>query len=124
MEIKQGMTIVISKWKAKEIAEAAGFTRPHFAMDVLKVERETERAIQLTMRLSAQRTTHCGVCGIRLTNPESVTAGIGPICAEKSGVSFSGTSLAELSEALKTTREVTSWLPKSAIKERFKGEAV
>jgi hypothetical protein len=34
-------------------------------------------------KLYASETGECGVCGAELTNPESVAAKIGPICAQK-----------------------------------------
>lgn len=30
-----------------------------------------------------KQTAHCGVCGIQLTDPDSIERGIGPICAQK-----------------------------------------
>lgn len=29
------------------------------------------------------QTAHCGVCGIQLTDPDSIARGIGPVCAQK-----------------------------------------
>lgn len=118
-DLRPGKIIVVSRWKADEIAKAAGLTRPHFGMEILKVERETAAAVQLTVKLSAQRTTHCCVCGIALTNPESVANGIGPVCAENHGISYGTRSLEELADKLKSTTPVTAWLPKRAIKKVF-----
>lgn len=115
--IKSGQCIRVSKGFAKEIAERAGLTRPHYVMEVIACESETERAYKLRLKLSAHRTTHCCICGLLLTNAESVSAGIGPICAEKVSVSFSTNALQELSSQLKTTQEVSTWIPKRAIKE-------
>ena len=33
----------------------------------------------------ARESKHCGVCNRELTNPESIEAGIGPVCAERNG---------------------------------------
>lgn len=113
-----GDVLRVSKWLAHELARKAGLARPHFVVEVVRVEAETPKAYKLDVRLSAQRTSVCSICGIKLTNAESVTNGIGPICAEKVGVGYSGASLEELAEKLKTTAVVNTWVPKGAIKER------
>jgi hypothetical protein len=114
--LNPGQVIQVTKWAAKKFAAQAGYTRPHFAFEIIKVEAETPKAFRLTVKLTAQRTSFCCVCGLGLSNPASVTAGIGPICAEKSGVSFGAGSLEELAERLKVTVAVTDWIPKAAIK--------
>ncbi len=114
--IEGGTVIVLKKYFAHELAQQAGCVRPHYAFEVVKVQAETEKAYRLTLKLTAQRTTHCSVCGIKLTNKSSVSTGIGPICAEKWGIPQ---TLKDLADKLQTTVEVTSWLPKTAIKERF-----
>lgn len=118
--ISVGEHIRLNKWMAHEVARKAGLTKPHFVMEVLAVHRETPDAYLLDLKLSAQRTSHCCICGLKLTNKSSVVAGIGPICAEKWGVSFDGHATDELNEKLKTIQVVQKqWLPKSAIKERI-----
>lgn len=117
--IAVGTIIVVGRYKAKQLAEQAGLVRPHFAFEVLKVEAETERAYKLTLKCTAQRTTYCSVCGLHLTNPESVTNGIGPICAENWGLSGGSGSLEELAAKLMVSRAVSAWIPKAAIKDRI-----
>jgi hypothetical protein len=114
--LKPEQVIQVTKWAAHKVAETAGLTRPHFALKVIQVLAETERAIQLEVRLTASRTSFCCICGLKLTNAESVIAGIGPICSGRTGVSFSQSSLAELEQQLLTTQNVTTWLPKRAVK--------
>ena len=116
--LKSGDIINVSRWLAKEVGEKAGLTRSHYTLEVVKVDAETDRAYKATLMLSGQRMGRCGICGLALTDPKSVTAGIGPICAEKVGVSFTEGSLEELKEQLRTTRTVNTWFPKSAIKEK------
>lgn len=36
----------------------------------------------------AKTTSKCGVCNTKLTDPKSITAGIGPVCAKKYGYSI------------------------------------
>lgn len=116
--ITPGTVIIVGKWLAEKIGREAGYHRAHHALEVVKVEAETERAYKLTVKLSAQRTSHCCVCGLSLTNAASVAAGIGPICAEKSGVSMGEGSLDGIAEKLRVTVQVSTWLPKKSIKER------
>lgn len=115
--LKAGSTLILRKFLAKRVATDLGLTRPHPAVDVVAVKGETAKAYRAVIKLSAQRTTYCGCCGLHLENPESVAAGIGPICAEKYGISFGSSSLDELAEMLKTTGECEVWLPKSQIKD-------
>lgn len=123
--IEPGTVIMVSRWSAEEISRKAGLTNtfgkvtPHFAFEVVEVLGETDRAYRLKLKFSAQRTTHCCRCGIELTNPESVTMGIGPICAEKAGVGGTGAPLEVLRERLQAVAQVETWIPKAAVKKRF-----
>lgn len=116
---KAGDILLLKRWGAKVLAQNAGVVRPHFVVEVLETLAETPKAVRLRLRLSAQRTSHCGICGIALTNPHSVDAGIGPICAGRAGVSYGEKSLDELAEQLREVGEVETWLPAGAIKEKL-----
>lgn len=48
------------------------------------MERLNENPKEASL-LFGRETEHCGVCGRELTRPESREAGIGPVCAEKTG---------------------------------------
>ena len=112
-----GETLIVSKFLAHKIGQQTGLTRPHFAIEVLAVSGESEKAYKIKAKLSAQRTSHCCVCGKELTNPASVAAGIGPIC----GGYYEVENLEQLAEKLRTVEAVVDmWIPKSQIKERFK----
>jgi hypothetical protein len=113
-----GEVIILSKFAAQRVAQAAGCARPHRAFEVLEVKAETAKAYLARVKLSAQRTSHCGICGIALTTPDSVAAGIGPVCAEKNSLPYGGNSLEALAEMLSVTTEATAWIAKSTIKER------
>jgi hypothetical protein len=115
-------SILLTKGIAREVANKAGLTKPFYVFDVLKVLDETPKAYKLVLKASGQRTSHCGACGLGLTNAESVAAGIGPICADRYGVGFGATALEELRVKLMTTREVETWIPKSCIKQRTEKE--
>lgn len=111
-----GETLIVSKFFARIIGQTCGLNRPHYAIEVLEVQAESQKAYKVKGRLSAQRTSHCCVCGLTLTNPSSVLAGIGPICADKYGVETTEELHAKLLTEFKAT--VETWIPKSQIKER------
>ncbi len=111
---KVGQVLIVGKFHAGRIAREAGYKHPHHALKIEEVHAETERAILVSVQLTAQRTPYCGCCGQTLTNPASIAAGIGPICAEKTGLEE--ISLAALDAALRSAHKVQTWIPKSAIK--------
>jgi len=117
-DLKPGAVLVLSKFIATKVAQQAGYTRAHRAVEVVSVEAETAKAYLATVKLTARRTSHCGICGLTLENPESIAAGIGPICAEKYGVPYGGASLEAVAALLQTTASVKTWIPKRSIKER------
>jgi hypothetical protein len=116
--IKEGEKIIVSKWAANKVAREAGCTFPHFGLEVVKVLDETEKAYKLEVKLAAMRTSRCCVCGLKLTNAQSVEEGIGPICADRWNI-LKGDALKQLAEKLREFRNVTTWLPKSTVKERL-----
>lgn len=118
--LKNNSIILLSKFIGIQIASNAGLTKPFYLFEVVKVEAETEKAYKATLKMTAQRTSHCGQCGIRLTNEKSVAAGIGPICAERLGIPYGEDSLTELKKLLLTKKEVSTWIPKKCIKEIIK----
>jgi hypothetical protein len=112
-----GEVLIVTKFFAHIIGKQTGLTRPHFAVEVVAVEAETEKAYKVQVKLSAQRTSHCCVCGKTLTNPRSVAAGIGPIC----GGYYEVDNLEALAEKLRTVEATANlWIPKGQIKERKK----
>jgi hypothetical protein len=52
-----------------------------------------------------KKTGSCGCCGRTLTDPVSVAAGIGPVCAENFGFSYLRDAAAEELEAAKAAEE-------------------
>ncbi len=111
-----GTILVVSKFLAHRLEEELRLNRPHFALEVTEVQAETEKAYKVRAKLTAHRTNHCCVCGLKLTNSVSVLAGIGPICADRWEVSTTEELQAKLATEYKT--EVNLWVPKSQIKER------
>lgn len=122
--IAVGEIIRVNKTFAKRIGEAGGLTRAHFVFEVTDVFGETAKAYRVKLKAKSQRSGHCCVCGLALTNPESVTNGIGPDCGDGYQLDWKNDkdALTQLSEKLAVYSEVETWLPKSAIKERLKNE--
>lgn len=119
---KPGEVLIVGKFHARRIADESGYKHAHHALKIVEIHHETEKAILVTVKLTAQRTPYCGCCGQTLTNKASIAAGIGPICAEKTGLSE--ISLAALDAALRDTRVVKTWIPKSGIKSVANDEAM
>lgn len=111
-----GTVLTVSKFLGYIIGRHYGLNRPHFAIEVLEVQAETERAYKVRCRISAHRTSFCSVCGKSLSNPVSVVNGIGPICADRYGVSTTEELQAMFATEYKAELEL--WVPKSQIKER------
>lgn len=119
--IKPGEVIRINKFLAKKIGHESGLNKAHFVMDVIEVKDETPKAYLLKVKMSAQRSGHCCICGLKLDNPESITNGIGPVCGDGYQLNWKSDRdvLTQLSEKLMVAQIVETWLPKSAIKERL-----
>lgn len=112
--IKAGQSLMLTKFWANKIGKEAGLNRAHFLVEVVDVIAETQKAYQLTIKMSSKRTSHCSVCGRTLTDAYSVTNGVGPICAKKYGVG----NAEDLNTKLQlVSTNVTTWLPKMAIKQ-------
>lgn len=117
--IKPGQLVLLTRGWARKLASKAGHIRPHFIFEVVEVLNETEKAYQLKLKMSAQRTSCCSICGLALTDPQSVVAGIGPICAERLGLPHGDASLSQLEMVLNQMAVVETWMPKMAIKKKF-----
>lgn len=120
--LSAGEVVRVNKFHAKRIGEEAGLTRAHFVFEVTQVVSETAAAYKVKLKAKSQRSGHCCICGLPLSNPESVTHGIGPVCGDGYRLDWSSDkdALTQLSEKLAIYSEVTTYLPKSAIKERLK----
>lgn len=116
--IKPGTVVVVSKFIANRIAEKAGHARAYRAFEVIEVEGETEKAYRAKVRFTARRTSHCGICGLSLENPDSIAAGVGPVCADNYGIPYGAGSLDALAGQIPDV-EILAWIPKSSIKERL-----
>lgn len=120
--LEVGEVIVLRKAIANRLSRAAGYDRAHRSFDVLEVLAETPKAYRVKVKLSAKKTSRCGVCGLVLETKESLAIGIGPICAKALKIAYGENALSDLELLLFTkfnTVAVEAWIPKSAIAERL-----
>lgn len=120
--IHPGQRIRVGPTQARKFAALAELIRPHFTFEVLFVKVETAHAYLLVLEANAQRSGVCCICGRALTNPESVTHGIGPVCGNGYALNWSSdrAALLQLAEKLKViSKPFETWVPKKAIKEIY-----
>lgn len=115
--LKTGTTLILSKFIAEKVALEARQDKPFRAFEVVAVHRETDKAFQVTLKFSAKRSIHCNICGLKLDNHRSIAAGIGPVCADNWGLPYGEASMEGLEAKLRTIAQVTTWIPKSQIKD-------
>lgn len=106
--------ITVSRWCARNLAMAAGLKSAHFNFRVFKILRETGKAYHLELQATGKPTGRCCICGLTLTNDDSIKLGIGPICLEKVGFTDWGALDRELQEK---SVAFSAWVPKRSIKE-------
>jgi Family of unknown function (DUF6011) len=118
--LKNGTIVILTRSVAQRVAAEAGYAGSHRAIEILGVEVETANAYKVRAKLSARRTSHCGICGMVLTDGKSIEMGIGPVCAKKQGIKYNGAAtLQELEAKLSVTQEITTWIPRWSVKEEI-----
>lgn len=119
--IKAGQVLEVNKSFAKKIAQKNGSSKTFFNFEVFEVKAETAKAFLIRTKASAKVTSHCCVCGRVLTDPSSILSGIGPICADNTGVPYGDVEItkAALEEIATKEIEVETWIPKSTIKNLY-----
>lgn len=116
--IKPGQVLEVSKGFAAKIAEKNGSQHTFFNFEVLEIKAETAKAILVRTKASAKVTSQCCVCGRSLTDPASILSGIGPVCADNTGIPHGDVEVTKAAlEALASKEvEVETWIPKVTIK--------
>lgn len=114
-QIEPGALFRTNRFIARQVGLKTGLNRPHFVFEVVEPLHETEKAYLLKVRASAKRTSYCGLCGLELTDPRSVLAGIGPVCADNNGLPWGEDALGALNEQLTETKVVEAWFPKQSL---------
>lgn len=117
--LKAGDYLVLNKFMARIIGQDAKIERSHHGVTILTVHHETEKAWLVDIELSAKKTAICCICGITLTNEESIVAGIGPICADKVGVSRGEAGVSQLNSLISVHKIQKIWIPKKSVKEKI-----
>jgi len=118
-----GKILEVSKWYAGVFKENNNTKYAFRNLKILKVYRETEKALQVDAKFYGGIASRCGCCGRELNNDISRATGIGPVCAMKIGLPRPTmdsakeivAKLESMSEAQGTFKGV--WIPKSQIKE-------
>lgn len=119
--MKKDTIIRVGRRYAKKLGEMVGLdAKGHFAYKVINVLNEDAFSMVLELQATGKRTSFCACCGATLTDPYSVTHGIGPICAKKYGI----TSTEELDNRLAATSLIKVKLPNWAIKESYLTQGV
>jgi len=112
--LSRGDVIEVSNWMAKKLAEKLSIRYIFRNLTIAEFTAETDKAIAARIEFYHKPAVNCHICGRFLDNPESRALGIGPICAEKIGVSNYRDSLSFIKEHC---REVGTlgpvWIPKS-----------
>lgn len=125
-----GSILEMSAWYARTFKESNNTAYSFRNFKVLRVLRETERALQIDMEFFAGIACTCGVCGRQLDNAISKATGIGPVCAEKIGLprptmETAKAIVAELENlSSKQGQFLGVWVPKSQIKRTVKNGSV
>lgn len=104
-------TITVSNFIAESLRHQFNLDKTYHNFNVINILRETEKAYFLELEATGKPTTRCSICGLTLTNEESVNRGIGPICAEKLGVFH-------WSEIKTKALKFSAWIPKRSIKDK------
>lgn len=115
--VKVGSVLILNKTKARKIARQIDLAHPHSAFEVTGIKVSAWGWVDASLKFSALKTSRCGICGLKLTDPRSVEIGIGPICAGRLGISWGATSMEELRKQLEERGEVITRVWASEIKE-------
>lgn len=83
--LKEGDNITISAKMARLKAEELKLDAFFRNLEVIKVEGETAKAIQVVVKFKSDIATSCHICGRGLDCDVSRATGIGPVCAKKLG---------------------------------------
>lgn len=118
-----GAVFEMKAWYAKAFQEKQNTAYAFRNLKILKVKRETAKAIQVDAEFFSGIACSCGVCGKALTNDISRATGIGPICAGKIGLprptmETAKEIVAQLESLSKAQGEFHDiWIPKSQIRQ-------
>jgi hypothetical protein len=110
-----GDIITVNHMMAVKIGLQAGFEKKFHNVEVLEVISENYSSVTARVVTSYKRVCHCGICGLKLTDENSIALGIGPVCAKAKKIK----RVEDLNVALGKA-EMTIRIPRFAIKNIFK----
>lgn len=115
--IAVGDVITVNNTMAVKIGIQAGFDKKFHNIEIMEVIEESFGSVTVRAVTCYKKVAHCGICGLTLTDPESIARGIGPVCGRRRNVM----KVEDLNQALGKA-EIVVRVPRSTIKNVFKFE--
>lgn len=119
---KAGTILSMSQNTATRMAKEHGLEFTYRNIEIVKTHRETERGLLVTIKFTPQIGRMCSICGRHLDTAVSRATGIGPVCADRMGISRYSHGdakeiLAQLAEKIGMIGEIKEvWLPRFRVK--------
>lgn len=115
--------VVVSRGVARGIKQANKLSFLPITLTVNTLHAQTDKAVEISARLTTGTVHICRCCGASLTDWKSQATGMGPVCSKKLGVKYitKKSDIArfqkELEERVKAIGDLRFWAPKSKFKE-------
>lgn len=113
--VQVGDILTVNHVMAVKIGLQAGFAKKFHNIEVLELIDAGFGSVTVKAVTCYKKVCHCGVCGLKLTDPESIALGIGPVCAKGRQIK----RVEDLDQALGKA-EITIRIPKQMIKNVFR----
>lgn len=123
--IQVGQKFEIKTWLAKRLQKETDKEFFFRNLEVIEVQKETEKAYLMSVRFVSSIACSCHVCGRALDNEVSRATGIGPVCADRLNIprptlANAQETLAQIDTLCKQIGTVGPfWVPKSQIKKHL-----
>jgi hypothetical protein len=118
LQVAVGDILTVNKMVSLKIGlKANSMVKKFHNVEVLEIIDTSDWYLELRVSTCYKKTSHCGICGLLLTDERSIAQGIGPVCAN--GYKIKGVE--ELEKAL-GKHEMVLRLPRSSIKAVYKNE--
>jgi hypothetical protein len=114
-----GDVITVNKMMAIKIGLQTKTGKKFHNVEILEIIDSKPWAITARVVTCYKKVAHCGICSLKLTDPESIALGIGPVCAKNRQVKV----IDDLDLALGKV-EMVLRIPTSSIKGVFKATPV
>jgi len=97
---QEGDIVTLNKVMAEKLGMMVGFGKRFYNITIKEVLAETPSYIEARVETCYRKSSWCGCCGLKLTDPQSIAAGIGPVCARSYKIKQGPKSLEELDRLL------------------------